>query len=156
MGLFAEIKEIATVEGTPLTYVYIEIWRTKADHDAGAPPVGNNDFHMQLQAEGERVHKNAAGQVVDLASGSTYPPDRVPEGVELVKETFQVDVPQVIKENIEAYLTRRIRRDRTRRPLPEKHANREGTNRSQDDPAGVLHRGDVQALVGVGVEVRGR
>ena len=71
--MYAEIKEVSTVEGTPLTYVLIHIWNSKSAHDTGKDPIGDNDFRMQLYPTGERIVTGAQGRLKRLDGVFVHP-----------------------------------------------------------------------------------
>ena len=150
--MYAKIKEISTVEGTPLTYVLIHIWANKALHDQGKASIGDNDFLMELYPTGQRVVQDAQGRYKRI-DGVFVHPDAAIGDEEWERETFNIDLPVQIRENIVAYLGRRDRVKRTKGAFPRAHAN-PTTRRSQDDPRGILGRSEVQDLVGTGAESR--
>ncbi len=150
--MYAKIVEISTLEGTPLTYVLLHIWSTKAAFKRGDPPDGDNDFLMDIHPTGERRIEDAQGRFKRI-DGVFVHPDRAVGDEQWEMETFNTDIETQIKGNIETYLSRRIALQRARSPLPKFHADR-AAKRSQDDPRGILVKSEVQALVGKEVAVK--
>ncbi|KKN47228.1 hypothetical protein LCGC14_0665170, partial [marine sediment metagenome] len=49
--MLAKVVEVSTVIDTPLTYVLIHIWPSKASYGRGDNPAGDNAFIMDLVAD---------------------------------------------------------------------------------------------------------
>lgn len=144
--MYTKIVKIGTLVGTPMTYVLIHMWSTKSDHDEGKEPSGDNAFVMDLELTEERMVEDGAGRY-KRTDGEFVHPDRATGDEEWEQETFKLDVPQEIKDNISAYLQRRKKKSGTKDKYPDFHA-RPALLHNQDDPRGILAMSDVQALVG--------
>lgn len=144
--MYTKIMKIGTLVGTPMTYVLIHMWVDKSAHDEGKEPSGDNAFVMDLIQTDLRMVEDGKGRY-KRADGEFVHPDRATGDEEWEQETFNLDVPQEIKDNISAYLQRRKKKEGTKDEYPGFHA-RPALLYSRDDPRGILAMSDVQALVG--------
>lgn len=150
--MLAKIIEISTLVGTPMTYVLIHIWSSKAAQKRGEEPSGDNAFVMDLVQTEQRMVEDNQGRY-KRTDGVFVHPDRATGDEEWEQETFRIDVPEEIKGAIEAYLASRLKKVGTEDEYPAFHA-RPAMVRSQDDPRGILAMSDVRAMVETEVTVR--
>jgi len=147
--LFYIIDEITTEKVVGHTYLSVRFWADKAVFDAGNPPLLVNDFVMQLRPTRRERVTNRDGWWKRLSDGvfidpATLDPDLT---YEWEMETVDVDVPAVIRANIEAYWYRaQLRGDRGSKTDPR-------IQRDARDPHSILSRPDVTALRSLGHEV---
>lgn len=144
--MFTKIVEISTLAGTPMTYVLIHLWPTMAAHKRGDKPSGDNAFVMDLIQTDQRMVEDGKGRFKRM-DGVFVHPDRATGDEEWELESFNLDVPTEITNNILSYLKRRQKKSGTKDEYPAFHA-RPAFVRSKDDPRGILAMSDVQALVG--------
>ncbi len=75
--MLGKIVEVGTVIDTPLTYVLVHIWSSKASHNRGDKPAGDNAFIMDLVADEDTpldiVHYIEEYLSRRLLSKSSYP-----------------------------------------------------------------------------------
>lgn len=150
------IREISTEKSSGLLYVLVDFY------DGGRDPVLTNDFLMAVRDESERFIEDSNGWR-SVNGVFEFPYEEVDgEWVEKDRkwdrETFKVDVPAIIKANIEAYWERASARKLTGDHTGDasKPLLRDGKpvvqrasvvfERDQSDLRGVLARDDVQAL----------
>lgn len=151
-----KIREISTLKGTAMTYVLADFL------DALGAVVYTEEFIMQLANTGTRIVTNASGWL-GLTDGTFIDPATVTlsSTYKFLRETFTVDVPSVIKANLDAHNTLRNAKGWTgdhtvdaSKPLYVNgklyHQNPNALmQRDTVDPLGILARADVQAMVGV-------
>ena len=168
------VREIATVEGTELTYFYVEMWRNRGLFIAGFAPDLEDEIMIQLRTEQEVIvtneeghWKTTAGDFIDPATRSRDM--RIPDP-EWERETEAVDVVPIISAKVLAYWNRaRARGDagnhssrpdrvhpgtRGGKPVKRNDDGEHQIKRDLSDPKGVLSTPDVQALLDTPVEVR--
>ena len=151
--MFAKIMEISTLAGTPMTYVLVHIWPSKAAQVKDPEkPTGDNQFIMDLVLTDTRPVLDGQGRHKTL-DGSFIHPDRVKGGEDWEVETFKVAVAAEIQANIEEYLGKRKSLSKTKNPYPDFHA-RPALVRDSNDPHGILALSDVQGMVGKVVTVK--
>lgn len=162
-----ELPEISTATVSGMTYVLARYWLSKVDRDAGKPPHITEEFQMQLNPTGRRIVTNAQGWwkrsdgvFVDPATLKLDEPEP-----EWKRETHTLDVPALIRANVENYWNRVA----VPQKLSGNHTTdatkplfRDGTLvpqrstslivRDNSDPKQVLERDDVKALRGAVVE----
>jgi hypothetical protein len=149
--LYPKIVEVSTDKATGATYVLVRFWQTKTARAEGRPPFLVEDFVMALRPTGTRL--------ID--------PDDETKGT----ETYSIDVPAAIKENIRKYIA-----EAERLGYQGDNSSRKGTAstsfkvggvvkrkrgarifkpvvRDQSDPHGVLSRPEVKELEGKDVDV---
>ena len=149
--MYGVIKEVSTVEGTPLIYVLVHVYVSKGSFESGKDPIGDNDFLMDLYPTGQRIVQNTQGWYKRL-DGTFINPVLIVGDEEWERETFNNDLASQIQENIGDYLGRREKVKNRKDKFPKHHSSHIKT--SKDDPRGVLVQSDVKALVGQGVEGR--
>ena len=149
--MYGIIKEISTVEGTPLIYVLIHIYTSEGSYNTGKDPIGDNDFLMDLYPTGERIVQNSQGWYKRL-DGTFINPVLIVGDEEWERETFNNDLATQIQDNVGNYLGRRDKVKNRKGKFPSNHSSHIKT--SQDDPRGILVKSEVQDLVGIGVEQR--
>lgn len=156
------IVEISTEKSTGLTYLLVHFWLDEASHDKGDEPVLVNDFLMALADEAERIVEDANGwRAVNGVFELPYEEidgEWVEKRKEWDRETVKVDVPAIIKANIERYWTtaetKQWRGDHTAdmtKPFyeGEKRIQQRAVavfERDASDPTGVIARADVAAI----------
>ena len=167
--MFYRINEVSTIAEAEFTYFHVDFWRRKAEFDAAQPPFLTNDFHMQLQSEGEREVVRDDGWI-KLTSGEYISPRQVRarevagEVLETAKEPVTHDLRAQILTNIENYWAAaqlgELSGDHTgdsrkqlywrNRPITQKPTP--VIVRDNSDPKGVLAREDVKDLRGKEIE----
>ena len=167
------VREISTVEGTELTYFYVEMWRNRGLFVAGFDPDLEDEIMIQLITEEDVIVENEAGHWKTTAGDfidPDIPRDRRVHEPDWEREAVEVDVVPIISEKIFGYWNRaRARGDAgnhssrpdrvhpgTRGGKPVKRNETPGTQIKRDlsDPKGVLSTPDVQVLLDTPVEVR--
>jgi hypothetical protein len=162
-----EIAEISTAVESGMTYVLARYWLSKANRDAGQLPHITEEFQMQISPTGRRIVtdgrgwlKRADGVFVDPATLDPAKPEP-----EWTRETYILDVPALIRTNVENYwrnvaVPQKLSGDHTTDAT--KPLYRDGTlvpqrpslliARDNSDPKRVLERADVKALRGAVIE----
>lgn len=162
-----ELPEISTATVSGMTYVLARYWLSKADRDAGKPPRITEEFQMQLSPTGRRIVTDAQGWW-KRADGVFVDPETMAfdkSEPEWERETHTLDVPALIRANVEAYwrnvaVPQKLSGDHTTDAT--KPLFRDGTlvpqrstpliERDNSDPKQILERDDVKALRGSVVE----
>lgn len=147
--MYYHIKEVSTETKVGHTYVLVHFWVDKASFDAKDSPLLENDFLMQLRPTRQERVTNQDGWWKRLSDGVFVDPDMLDPDLtyEWEMETVTVDVPRVIRANIERYWQRAQARSET--------GNKTDTRiqRNSTDPHDILSRSDVVALRDSGKEM---
>ena len=164
--MYYEIVEVSTAVASGHTYVLVNFWQSRADHDAAQPSFLTEEFLMQLRPTGRRVVTDGRGWM-KRADGVFVDPetlDRDTSEPVWERETFTRDLPAEIRVNVERYwqntaMPQKLSGDHTgdaSKPL-----YRDGKRvpqgsavvaRDNSDPQLVLARADVEALRGATFE----
>jgi len=149
--LYPKIVEVSTDKATGSTYVLVRFWLTEAARTAGKTPYLVEDFVMQLRPTGTRL--------ID--------PDDDTKG----SESYVIDIPAAIKDNIKRYIVEAERLgyqgDNTSRKATASTSFKVGgvtkrkkgariftpVVRDQSDPHGVLAKPEVKDMEGKDVDV---
>lgn len=103
--MLGKVVEVSTVIDTPLTYVLVHIWSSRASFKRGDKPAGDNAFVMDL-VPGEDtpsdVIANIEGYLSRRKSNGAYPPFHAkpsiphgyadPRGILLMTELLDIEV----------------------------------------------------------------
>lgn len=102
------IDEISNEVSTGETYVLVSFWETEASRLAGDPPYLVNDFLMTLRDQGTRIVTNRDGWYKRASDGVFIDPATLAEDdrTEWERETYTIDAPAIVEDNIAAYIRR--------------------------------------------------
>lgn len=154
--MYLKIVEITIHKQTNGLYVLIQFWPDKAAHDRSDPPEVTNDFTFAgIRPTAMRIIMDAEGWWKRLSDGRYIDPKTVGsfDETEWERESYDVDLPAIIKDAAKMYYGRFTAAKLTATPYPKDHVDSRIV-KTATDPENLL-RADVVTMVGKGYEIAG-
>lgn len=152
--MYLKIDEITIHKQTNGLYVLIRFWPDKAAHDRSDPAEVTNDFTISgVRPTAMRIVTNAEGWWKRLSDGVFIDPKTIGsfDETEWERESYDVDLPAIIKDAAKAYYGRFTAAKLSAKPYPKNHTDPRIV-KTATDPENLL-RADVVTMVGEGYEI---